>query len=153
MSRKVDYSNLTDGNKRLRSDVKDWSDYINKNVAFYFVRLSGDKTADYYKIRPIKKQVEEYPNVKAIVLIVEDGISSMDLFESYGYDLNAPVVSAEAPIPMAFATLDIYEFPSVIFAEKSTITGAYSSIASEDMLLKAVDTFIGDNSVAHLDNN
>ena len=91
---------------------------------------------------------------KRVDLVLNEGTDqSSEILRKLENRFNCPVVSMLGPIPEALMIYDVDVYPSAIFINKSTFTGAYLSIDNIELFNNAIEMFLTDNSIAYKENN
>lgn len=133
------------------NEIDSFDEYKDKNLALIYTNLGSEEDAS--KIKYINKLINSNDTVKYIVVLIEGLESSTNIYNNLDVKFAAPVVSVLGYIPDDFFTIGFRNYPSALFVEKGTFTGAYSNINSIENFNKAIDMFIGDNSIALKINN
>lgn len=133
------------------NEIDSYDEYKESDLVLLYTHLGSDE--DISKINYINKLINSNDKVKYIVVLVEGLESSSNIYKDIEPKFVCPVVSVLGYIPNDFYTIGFRNYPSALFVEKSTFVGAYSNINSIDNFNKAIDMFIGDNSIALIDNN
>ncbi|GEM_PF-3248586 len=127
--------------------------YEEKDVALLYLYMTGLEDTDRNCLDTVNKIIAKNPDLSFIAMIIDEDVSSYAKYLQYGIKLDCPVISSESTMPQDFSKIGAYNFPTVVFIEKGTMTGAYSSYSDSGDFSKAKELFIGEKSVAHLDNN
>lgn len=152
MGSHLDYDDIKDGSQIYISEIENFEEYKNENVVLLYTLLEDVSQTD--RIDFINELIKSNDSVKYIVVFIESYSSSSNIYQKMNYKIEgAPIVSILGNMPYDFYNYGIVAFPSAIFVEKSTFTGAFSKIEDVETFNYAIDMFIGDNSIAHKDNN
>lgn len=133
------------------NEVEDFNIYKDKDIALIYTYLRNE--TDIEKVEYINSLIESNSDIEYIVVLIEGLDSSSSAYKKMNTKFNCKVVSVLGYCPDDFFTLGISNYPTAIFVEKSTFTGAYSNIDSIDSFNKAISMFIGKDSIALKDNN
>ena len=153
MSKSLDYYNTLDAySGNYLREVNDYSFYIDKDVVLVYLYFESAEEA-LPMISLMNDCIEANPDLNYIGVLIEGEFSSSMIYNYLSEKLHAPVVSILSDIPSDFYSFTVHDFPSAVFVEKSTFTGAYTDIKNVETFNKALDMFIGDNCIALRKNN
>lgn len=133
------------------NEIDDFNEYKDSNLVLIYTYLKDEN--DFSKVEFINSLIDSNKNVEYIVVLIEGLDSSSSAYRKMNNKFNCKVVSVLGYCPDDFFKLGISNYPTAIFVEKSTFTGAYSNIDSIDNFNLAISMFIGDNSIALKANN
>ena len=133
------------------NEVDNYQDYMDKPLVVLYENLSDDSAQE--KVSFINELIKSNDRVKFILVLNEGTDQSSEILKRLENRVNCPVVSMLASIPEALMIYDIDVYPSAIFINKGTFTGAYLSIDNIELFNNAVEMFLTDNSIAYKDNN
>lgn len=152
IGKKLDFDRISNDKSSVYiNEIDSYDEYKESDLVLLYTHLGSDE--DISKINYINKLVNSNDKVKYIVVLVEGLESSSNIYKDIEPKFVCPVVSVLGYIPNDFYTIGFRNYPSALFVEKGTFVGAYSNINSIDNFNKAIDMFIGDNSIALIDNN
>lgn len=143
----LNYSDLYIDNT---GEIVDYSEYQDKNVVIFYIYLTGLQDTDKECLKLINKIINKYKDIEFINVIVDEELSTYQKYLSYHYDLLGKTVSEDSSLPKDFSKIGTYNYPTAIFVEKGTYVGTYSSVSDVDGFNDALNLFIGENSIAHL---
>lgn len=133
------------------NEIGDYSVYKNKDVVLLYTYFRS--TDDTDRIDFINSLIESNSEVEYIVVLIEGLEPTSSIYKSMNKKFKAKVTSVLGYTPEDFFKFGISDYPTALFIEKGTFTGAYSNIDGIDNFNKAIDMFIGDNSIALKTNN
>ena len=148
MGKKLDFSNTLEGNLNVISEIDDYSYYEDKELVLIYETLNGDDADKINFINSLISDDKEY-----IVVLIEGFESQTYYYENSEVKFNCPVVSNLGYMPRGFYSVGIIDYPTCIFIKEGTFTGAYGVIESIDKFNYALNTFLGENSIALKVNN
>ena len=79
--------------------------------------------------------------------------SSSFALKNMSVRFNCPVVSVLGRMPEDFFNFGLANYPTAVFLDKGTFTGAYSNIESKEKYTEALGIFLGDQCIAYKSNN
>lgn len=133
------------------NEIDSYDEYKDSELVLIYTYFSN--TQDENKVKFINKLIDSNNSVEYIVVLVEGIDSSSNVYKNMANKFHTKVVSVLGYIPDDFFKIGIAYFPTAFFVEKGTFTGAYCNIDSIDNFNKAIDMFLGDNSIALKSNN
>ena len=133
------------------NEVDSYQDYMDKPLVVLYENLSEGLAQE--KVSFINELIKSNDSVKYILVLNEGTDQSSEILRKLENRFNCPVVSMLASIPEALMIYDIDVYPSAIFINKGTFTGAYLSIDNIELFNNAVEMFLTDNSIAYKENN
>lgn len=145
----LDYTDLFDSEDPTLPTV-DFTKYQNENVAIFYLYMTDLKDTDVGVLKMVNKIISSHPEISFINVIVDEDLSSYSKYISYGIELKGETVSGKSSLPKDFSKIYAYNYPTVTFVEKGTFTGAYSSCSDIKGFDSALELFIGENSIAHI---
>lgn len=152
IGKEVDFVNMNnDRNNPYISEIEDFSKYQDSELVLLFTYLKDETDTD--KVKYVNELIESNDSVEYIVVLIEGMDTSSVSYSKMNLKFKSPVVSVLGYIPADFFTIGIANYPTALFIRSGIFTGAYSNIESVDMFNEAVDTFLGEGSIALLKNN
>lgn len=152
MGTTCDYDDLLKGNAIYISEIDDYNYYKDKQVVLLYTFLESIEDTD--RIDKVNELIASNNNYEYIVVFIESTSSSSTVYKKMNKKIEgAPIVSILGKMPADFYNYGIVAFPSAVFIDKSTFTGAYSKISDTESFNYALDLFLSDNSVAYVKNN
>lgn len=152
MGNVVDFDDMSnDRNTVYLSEVDDYSKYKDKDLVLLFTSLKDSNDTD--KVDFINKLIESNSDVEYIVVLIEGIDNSSNIYKTMKTRFKCEAVSVLGYIPVDFFTIGLINYPSAFFIRKGIYTGVYSNIESVELFNKAIDTFLGDGSIALVKNN
>lgn len=149
---KVDFDKISHKNETIYvSEIDTYDELKDSDLVLIYTYLKDSQ--DTNKINFINKLIDSNDSVKYIVVLIEGIDSSSNIYNNMDTKFHTKVVSVLGYIPDDFFKIGIKKYPTAFFIEKGTFTGAYSNIENIEDFNKAIDMFIGDNSVALKVNN
>lgn len=146
------YDDLLKGNAIYISEIDDYDYYKDKQVVLLYTFLESIEDTD--RIDKVNELIASNDNYEYIVVFIESTSSSSTVYKKMNRKIEgAPIVSILGKMPADFYNYGIVAFPSAVFIDKSTFTGAYSKISDAESFNQALDLFLSDNSVAYVKNN
>lgn len=141
----------TVNNSVYYSEIEDYSLYLDRPLVLIYECLENRLQKD--RVTFINELIASESGLDFIVVLNEGTGSSSQILRNMDVVFSCPVVSMLAAIPDDLISYEITEFPSAVFINKGTFTGAYSNIAGIDEFHQAVELFLGDASIAYKRNN
>ena len=149
---KCNYDEISNDKSSIHiNEIGDYSVYKNKDVVLLYTYFRS--TDDTDRIDFINSLIESNSEVEYIVVLIEGLEPTSSIYKSMNKKFKAKVTSVLGYTPEDFFKFGISDYPTALFIEKGTFTGAYSNIDGIDNFNKAIDMFIGDNSIALKTNN
>lgn len=149
---KLDFDDISNKKSSVYiNEIESFEEYKNEDLVLIYTYLSNAQ--DVTKVNYINKLIDSNDTVEYIVVLIEGMESSSNIYKEMDVKFHSKVVSVLGYIPDDFFTLGMRNYPVALFVEKGTFTGAYSNINSIDNFNKAIDMFIGENSIALKENN
>lgn len=149
MGKKLDFYNTLEGNSNTISEIDNYSYYEDKDLVIFYESLDGiDEDKINYINSLMIDDTKEY-----IVVLIEGFESQTYYYQNSEIKFNCPVVSNLGYMPRGFYSVGIIDYPTCIFIKEGNFTGAYGVIESIDKFNYALDTFLGENSIALKKNN
>lgn len=142
MGKDFAYNDQLEDDSEFKSEI-DFMDYEDLDTVIFFINKLDEDV-----ITMINDYTDIHSELSVLVVDITDEITN-ELKDK----LSAPVCSVMNQIPKTINEISFITYPSCVFVEKGTITGAYSNIANIEMLNKATDTFMGEGSIALKKNN
>ena len=150
MGDKLDFSRMLEGSSQYISEINNYYPYQDSELVLFYVALS-DKD-DVESVEFINSLMSD-KSKEYIVVFYEGFDSSSHIYQQMDVKFNCPVVSILGYMPKDFYKYAVSDYPSAIFVNKGTFTGAYSVIEDADKFAYALDTFLGENCIALKANN
>jgi len=149
MGRHVDLTNVSNTSSSLYiNEVKDFSEFQDSQLVLIYTSLKNENDINF-----INELISSNKDVEYLVLLSEGMDSSSNLLKTMSTSFNCPVASMLSSIPEDFNSFEVSNYPTAIFVNNSTFTGAYSNIESKEKFLEAIDMFLGKDCIAYKNNN
>ncbi len=133
------------------SEVDDFSVYENEKLVLLYTYLRDNSETE--KVEFINDLMKQESDEKYIVILVEGLESSSFALKNMSVRFNCPVVSVLGRMPEDFFNFGLANYPTAVFLDKGTFTGAYSNIESKEKYTEALGIFLGDQCIAYKSNN
>ena len=133
------------------SEVDDFSIYENEKLVLLYTYLRDNSETE--KVEFINDLMKQESDEKYIVILVEGLESSSFALKNMSVRFNCPVVSVLGRMPEDFFNFGLANYPTAVFLDKGTFTGAYSNIESKEKYTEALGIFLGDQCIAYKSNN
>ncbi len=152
MSQKVDFTRISNKKSDIYiNEIDDFTIYQDDELVLLYTYLKDDSQID--RVEFINTLMEDNPDLSFIVVLVEGMDSSSNALRNMKVRFNCPVVSTLGYIPEDFFRFSIAGYPSAVFVNRGTFTGAYSNIKDKESFKKATEIFLGEGCVAYKTNN
>lgn len=142
MGSKFPYNDQFEDDSDFLSEVN-FIEYENLDTVLFFLNKVDD---EYIKL--LNDYTDGHPELSIIVVDITD-----EICDELKDKLTAPVASIMNQVPKILNEISFITYPSCVFIEKGTITGAYSNVLNIEMLNKATNIFMGEDSIALKSNN
>ena len=152
MSKKVNFTDMS--NKKsdvFINEIDDFTLYQDKELVLFYTFLRDNSQVD--RVDFINSLIEDNPDLSFIVILIEGAESSSAALNNMKIKFKCPVVSTLGYIPKDFFSFAIAAYPSAVFVNKGTFSGAYSNIKDKQTFKKATTVFLGEECVAYKSNN
>lgn len=132
--------------------IDNYAKYVNKPlVVFYLANIHENLEND---IMLINTFAAHHPDLNMFAILMDN----KDLQTSIPYaecktHLMIDVVSSNAEIPKQLIDNKVNTYPAALFIQDNIFTGGVNSIASSVTIENAYEYFLGDDSIALVDNN
>ena len=152
MGKKVDYSNVSETSGDIYfSDVDDYTVYEDKQLVLIYTYLKNKN--EVTKVEFINDLIKSNSDVEYLVVLIEGIDNSSNVLKNMGKKFDCPVISNLGKLPYDFTSYGINSYPSAVFINYGTFTGAYSNIENTEKFNAAINMFLGDNCIAYKSNN
>ena len=152
MGKKLDFNTFSNPHSELyRNDIGDFSAYEDERLVLIYTYLKDSTETE--KVRFINELMDENSDVRYIVVLIEGMDSSSAALNGMSQSFNCPVVSVLGYMPDDFFGFGIIAYPTAVFVDKGTFTGAYSNIESPEKFKTALELFLSDECIAYKRNN
>lgn len=132
--------------------IERYEKYINEPlVVFYIGYFKNNLEKDVYLVNDFAKKHTDL-NILTVLMDTKD-LSTSPLYKAANLSLLTDVVSSNSEIPVALLDTYVVTYPACIFIQDNIITGGLYSYESVEDLEYAYDIFIGEDSIALLNNN
>ena len=133
------------------SQIDDFSAYENEKLVLLYTYLRDNSETE--KVAFINELMEGNRDVKYIVILVEGLESSSAALRNMSVSFNCPVVSVLGRMPDDFFSFGLVGYPTAVFVDRGTFTGAYSAIEDKEKIAEAIRLFLSDECIAYQRNN
>ncbi|MBO7697567.1 MAG: hypothetical protein J6S38_00875 [Erysipelotrichaceae bacterium] len=133
------------------NEIDDFSVYEDKELVLLYTYLRDNSQTE--RVEFINELIKDNPDLSFIVILIEGAESSSAALKNMNIRFNCPVVSVLGMIPDDLFTFGIAAYPTAVFLQKGTYTGAYSNILDKETFKKATTIFLGEGCVAYKNNN
>ena len=152
MGRKLDFDDIS----RRKSDVylnqiDDFSVYEDKRLVLIYTYLRDNSETE--KVKFINELMSVSDEVDYIVVLIEGMESSSAALKNMQIGFTCPVASNLGYMPDDFYSFGLIAYPTAVFVDRGTFTGAYSDITDKETFENAIDIFLSDDSIAYKHNN
>ena len=152
MSKKVDFTRISNKKSSVYiNEIDDFTIYEDKQLVLLYTYLRDNSQVD--RVDFINELIEDNPDLSFIVVLIEGAESSSAALNSMNTRFRCPIVSVLGYMPDDFFKFGITAYPTAVFVDKGTFTGAYSNIRDKETFKKATETFLGEKCVAYKKNN
>ena len=152
MGRQLDFDTISNSRSDVYfNEVDDYSIYEDEELVLLYTYLRDNSETD--KVEFINELIASDPELKYIVVLVEGLESSSAALKNMKIRFNCPVVSVLGRMPDDFFGFGLVNYPTAIFVEKGTFSGAYSNIADKAKFAEAIGVFLKDGCIAFKRNN
>lgn len=133
-------------------NIESYSKYINKPLVVFYIADIIDNLENNVKL--INSFVEEHNKLNVLTILVDnDDLHTSQTYIDLGLKLESDVVSKTGFIPQSFVDTLINEYPSVVYIQDNIFMGGIRNIQDLDSINLGYDTFIGEQSIALIENN
>ncbi|MBR5341220.1 MAG: hypothetical protein IK151_04755 [Erysipelotrichaceae bacterium] len=133
------------------SEVSDFKEYEEDKLVLIYTYLRDNSETD--KVLFINDLMEGYEDLKFVVVLVEGFESSSAALRNMNIRFNCPVVSVLGNLPEDLFNFGLAAYPTTLFVDKGTFTGAYSNVESKEKFDTAIELFLSENCIAYKRNN
>ena len=133
------------------SEVSDFKEYEEDKLVLIYTYLRDNSETD--KVLFINDLMEVYEDLKFVVVLVEGFESSSAALRNMNIRFNCPVVSVLGNLPEDLFNFGLAAYPTALFVDKGTFTGAYSNVESKEKFDTAIELFLSENCIAYKRNN
>ena len=152
MGRQLDFDTISNSHSDVYfNEVDDYSIYEDEELVLLYTYLRDNSETD--KVEFINELIASDPELKYIVVLVEGLESSSAALKNMKIRFNCPVVSVLGRMPDDFFGFGLVNYPTAVFVEKGTFSGAYSNIADKEKFAEAIGVFLKDGCIAFKRNN
>lgn len=152
MSQKVDFSRMSNKKSDIYiNEIDDFTVYEDKELVLLYTFLRDNSQTD--RVDFINTLITDNPDLSFIVVLIEGPESSSAALNNMKIKFKCPAVSTLGYIPEDFFRFSIAAYPTAVFVNKGTFTGAYSNIKNTQTFKKAAAIFLGEGCVAYKANN
>ena len=152
MSQEVDFTTFSNKKSDVYiNEIDDFTVYEDKELVLLYTFLRDNSQVD--RVEFINALIEDNPDLSFIVILIEGAESSSAALNNMKIRFKCPVVSTLGYIPKDFFRFAIAAYPTAVFVDKGTFTGAYSNIKDKETFKKATTVFLGEGCVAYKSNN
>ena len=127
-------------------EIDDFTVYKDKPLSIIYTTLENGEE----DIAFINELIND-SDISYVVVQIESANSLK--YRNLNTKLRCPLVSHLAAIPDDFYRFGIIAYPSAVFVNNGTFTGAYSNIKDKEMFAYAEEIFLKENSIAYKKNN
>ena len=152
IGKKADFGKaLNPASNAFINEVEDFGRYEEKKLILLYTYLKD--AGDVEKINFINELIEGDQDNEYVLVLVE-GFESVSTFvKEMPVRVNCPMISTLAALPEDLYGFGIVDYPTAVFIDKGTITGAYSHVEDKERFLEAIDLFLSEGSIAYKKNN
>ncbi len=152
MGKKLDFSAISNPRSDVyMNEIDDFSVYENEELVLFYIYLRDNSETE--KVEFINDLIAMDPDVNYIAVLVEGLESSSAALRNMKIRFNCPVVSVLGRMPDDFFGFGLVNYPTAVFVEKGTFSGAYSNIADKEKFAEAIGVFLKDGCIAYRRNN
>ena len=152
MSKKVDFTIMSNKKSDIYiNEIDDFTVYEDDELVLIYTFLRDNSQVD--RVDFINGLIEDNPDLSFIVILIEGAESSSAALNNMKMKFKCPVVSTLGYIPSDFFKFSIAAYPTAVFVDKGTFTGAYSNIKDKETFKKATSIFLSEGCVAYKINN
>ena len=152
MSKKVDFTLMSNKKSDIYiNEIDDFTVYEDDELVLIYTFLRDNSQVE--RVDFINGLIEDNPDLSFIVILIEGAESSSAALNNMKMKFKCPVVSTLGYIPSDFFKFGIAAYPTAIFVDKGTFTGAYSNIKDKETFKKATSIFLNEGCVAYKINN
>lgn len=152
MGKKVDFTKAANQPSEIYyGEVDDYTVYQDRKLAVFYTYLRDETETD--KVVFINELISENEDIDYLVVLIEGLESSSSALRKMKQRFNCPVVSVLGDLPDDMFGFGIVNYPTAVFIDRGTYTGAYSNIKDSSFFGKAVDLFLSDKCIACKENN
>lgn len=152
MGRKLDFNLISNPRSDVYfNEIDDYSVYENEELVLLYTCLRDNSETE--KVEFINELIASDPDLKYIVVLIEGLESSSAAVKNMEIRFNCPIVSVLGRMPDDFFGFGLVNYPTAVFVEKGTFTGAYSNIADKEKFAEAIGVFLKDGCIAYKQNN
>ena len=152
MGKTADLSNVqrSQGDMYL-SQVDDFTRYEDEKLILLYTYLRDNSETE--KVEFINELIDPDDGNRYIVVLVEGLESSSFALNNMDVSFHCPVVSVLGRMPSDFFNFGLVSYPTAVFIDKGTFTGAYSNIEDKEKFALSKLMFLGDECIAYKKNN
>ena len=152
MGQKLDFERLVNDHSELYFEqIGDYSYYKDKKLVLFYTYLRDNSETD--KVEFINSLISQDDEYEYVVVLVEGMESSSAALRNMDVMFRCPVVSVLARMPEDFFDFGLNSFPSAVFVDEGTFTGAYSNIEDKEKFDRALTLFLSNECIAYKSNN
>lgn len=152
MGKKLDFNKLQNSSGSIYiQEVDDYSQYQDKKLVLFYNYLKDEN--DTAKVEFINELIDNDDSISYVVVLVEGLDSSSQALKKMDIKFNCPVVSVLSKMPEDFFNFGLAAYPTAVFVDRGTFTGAYSNISDVDSFKEAKKLFLSEECIAYKKNN
>ena len=152
MGKKVDFTFAGNANSDVYvSEIDDFSKYEDEKLVLIYTYLRDNSETD--KVNFINELMLANKDVRYIVVLVEGLESSSAALKNMSIGFTCPTVSVLGKIPDDFYSFGMISYPTAVFVDRGTFTGAYSEVESKEKIAEAIEMFLGEECIAYKRSN
>ena len=120
-------------------------------MTLFFTYLRDNSETE--KVKQINELISSDEGIEYIVVLIEGLESSSAALKDMKIGFSCPVVSVLGYMPDDFFGFGLIAYPTAVFVDRGTFTGAYSDIESKEKMAEAISLFLSDECIAYRRNN
>lgn len=143
---------LYDEEKDALFKIDNYGKYLDEElIVFYLANIFNNLDGEIELINSFK---DKHPDTNMLAILVDNkDLSTSREYAKLPNKLKIDVVSLNAEIPQIFIDTFINEYPAMLFAQDNKLTGGFYDIESLEKMERAYSIFLGDESIALINNN
>lgn len=133
-------------------EIETFTKYVNKPLIIFYVGYIKDNIDK--DVAVINTFAEKHPEINLLTILMDTkDVQTSNKYAELGLKLETDVISSNAEIPQQLLDTKVYTYPAALFIQENTFVGGCHSIDNPDTIERAYETFIGEDSIAIIDNN
>lgn len=152
IGKQIDYYQIYEKEDEPIYVIDSFDKYMNEPLVVFYVGYIHNNLEDDVKLVNEFARKHEDLNILTILIDSKD-LSTSPLYKSSNLKLETDVISSNAEIPTLLLDALVVSYPAAIFIQDNIVTGGCYQFEDIGALENAYEIFMGDDSIALLNNN